>query len=328
MKRKMTLGQLKIFEVVARHLNLTRAAEEIHVSQPSISKQLRLLEREFNMKFHLRTGQGIQLTERGRIFRQRVESILREIDQLRRSVTLDLKESRNFIVGSTQSPSVSLLPAVLKTLRKTHPEIRPVLRTSDSPNVERMVLRGELEIALVTNFSGNSQLVSEILRTERVMAVIAYTHPLAKKAKLTLKELAKAPFVMRTGGRIAKQLELNGLKLNVVMQCESSEVVKSAVQSGVGLGLLYLDIVRPGLRAGFLKHVEIPGLDRIDVKCSIIYKKGYSLSADAQEFLTLLRRFHRRPCGERIFEARTAAQNSDIVPRRKTGPEPHRPQSP
>jgi DNA-binding transcriptional LysR family regulator len=301
----VTLGQLRIFEAVARHLNITRAAEEIRISQPSISKQLRLLESEFNIKFHLRTAQGIQLTEKGRIFKQGVESILQEVRQLRRAVTFDRKESRNFIVGSTQSPSVSLLPTVLKVFRKTHTAVRPVLRTSDSTNVERMVLSGEIEIGLV--LSGNSQLVSEPLRTERVMAVVAATHQLAKKAKLTPKELAKAPFVIRTGGRIAKQLERNGLKLNVVMQCESSEVVKSAVQSGVGIGLLYQDIVRPGLRAGFLKHIQITGLNNIDIRCSVIYQKDHPLSSDAREFLTLLRAWHQR----RVVEPISLAQ-SDV----------------
>ncbi|MGH9986467.1 MAG: LysR family transcriptional regulator [Nitrososphaeraceae archaeon] len=290
----MTLYQLKIFEAVARHLNVTRAAEEIRISQPSISKQLRLLENEFNVKFHLRTSQGIQLTEKGRIFKQGVGSILQEIDELRRAITFDRKEIRNFIVGSTQSPSVSLLPAVLEVFRKTHVGLRPVLRTSDSTTVERMVLKAEVEVGLVTNFSGNSQLVSEPLRTERVMAVVSARHPLAKRRSLNSKELAKAPFVIRTGGRIAKQLERNGLKLNVVMQCESSEVVKSAIQSGVGIGLLYRDIVAPGLRAGFLKSIEVAGLNNIDVKCSTIYRRDHVLSSDAREFLTLLRGGHRK----------------------------------
>jgi DNA-binding transcriptional LysR family regulator len=152
-----------------------------------------------------------------------------------------------------------------------------------------MVVKGEVEVGLVTNFSGNPQLVSEMIRTERVMAIVSSKHPLAKKAKLSAKGLAIAPFVIRTGGRITNQLERNGLKLNVVMQCESSEVVKSAVQSGVGIGLLYRDIVAPGLRAGFLKAIEIPGMDRIHVRCSIVHRRDTPLSSDAKQFLALLR---------------------------------------
>lgn len=289
----MTLYQLRIFDAVARHLNITRAAEEIRTSQPSISKQLRLLENEFKVKFHLRTGQGIQLTEKGRIFKQGVGSILHEIDRLKSAITYTNQEIRDFIIGSTQSPSVSLLPAVLAVFRKSHAGLQPVLRTSDSLTVERMVVKGVVQVGLVTNFSGNAQLVSEPLRPERVMAVVSSKHPLAKKGKLNSKELAKAPFVIRTGGRIAKQLERNGLKLNVVMQCESSEVVKSAVQSGVGIGLLYRDIAAPGLKAGFLKSIEIPGVNQIDVSCSIIYRRATPLSSDAQQFLALLRHHER-----------------------------------
>jgi DNA-binding transcriptional LysR family regulator len=101
----MTLHQLRIFGAVAKHLNVTKAAHEVRISQPTVSKQLRLLEEEFRVKFYSRVGQGIELTEEGRRFWQAVQPILMGVNELRKTFPKTDKETEFFIVGGTQSPS-------------------------------------------------------------------------------------------------------------------------------------------------------------------------------------------------------------------------------
>ena len=285
----MTLHQLRIFGAVAKHLNVTRAAREVRISQPTVSKQLRLLQDEFRVKFYLRVGQGIKLTEEGRQFWFAVRPILKGIDQLGETFSGAPKETKFLIVGGTQSPSSSLIPEALQAFKLTHPDIQPILCTGDSPTLERMVLNLEVELALITKPSHNPRIAAQPFCSEPIVAVVSAKHPLARKKKLNQEELANAPFIVRTGGTIAKRLAEIGIKLNPVIMCSSSEAVKSAVQSAVGIGLFFRDSVEPGLKQGYLKSIEIPGLKEIHVQFYTISRKGTPLSCYAKDFLLLLR---------------------------------------
>jgi DNA-binding transcriptional LysR family regulator len=286
----MTLHQLRIFGAVAKHLNVTKAAHEVRISQPTVSKQLRLLEEEFRVKFYSRVGQGIELTEEGRRFWQAVQPILKGVNELRKTFPKTAKETEFFIVGGTQSPSSSLIPEALQAFKLKHPDVQPILRTGDSPILERMLLNSEVELALISKPSRDPRIALDPFCSEPIVAVVSAKHPLAKKQKLDLEELAKAPFIVRTGGTIAKRLAEIGIKLNPAIMCSSSEAVRSAVQSAVGIGLFFRDSVESGLREGYLKTIEIPRLKEIHVQFYTISRKGTPLSPYANDFLVLLQR--------------------------------------
>jgi DNA-binding transcriptional LysR family regulator len=289
---EMTLHQLKVFEAIGKYSNLTKAAGELRLSQPSISKHLRLLEEECGAKFHLRMGQGIKLTDEGLLFLRGVSPILRQIDDLKASIVGKTAEKKTKIltIGASQSPSASFVLEVLKAFGRTHPDVRAILRTGDSPTVAQMVLTSEVEIGLVTNRLYNPHLIAEPFRSENIVAVVSPRHPLAKKAKINAEDLAKIPVVLRTGGRIATELERVGVKLrNIVMQCDTLEVKRAAVQSGVGVGFFYRDTVELALNKGLLKAIEIPRVEEMNVECSIVYRQRAILSPNAQDFVALLR---------------------------------------
>jgi DNA-binding transcriptional LysR family regulator len=284
----MTLHQLRIFGAVAKHLNVTKAAHEVRISQPTVSKQLRLLQDEFRVKFYLRAGQGIALTDEGRQFWQAVQPILKGVDDLRRAFPKTAKRTEFFMVGGAQSPASSLIPKALQALKLIHPDVQPILRTGDSPILERMLLNSEIELAVISKPSHDPRIALEPFCSEPIVAVVSAQHPLAKKQKLDQEELANAPFIVRTGGTIAKRLTEIGVKLNPTIMCSSSEAVRSAVQSAVGIGLFFRDSVEPGLRQGYLKKIEIPGLKEIHVQFYTISRKGTPLSRHARDFLALL----------------------------------------
>ncbi len=118
---------------------------------------------------------------------------------------------------------------------------------------------------------------------------------------MTLEQLAQAPLVIKSEktrkvyrtDEILRQLEKRGFKLNIVLQCESAEAVKSAVKVGVGLGILYRDIVEPDVKRGELKIFKIPE-SKMKVDTYIIYPKERALSPHARGFLTLLRKSRKK----------------------------------
>src|ERR1044071_1682450 len=156
----MTFHQLKIFDAVAEHLNITTASRKIHISQPSVSKQLRLLERECGLKLYVRCGQGIRVTEEGRLFQIAAKPVIEQMEELKRTFLAKVAEQRgkSVTVGSTPSPAAFFLSEVLKSFVELHPTVHPTLRTGPPHAIMEMVLNAEVEIALTITHPDHPQI--------------------------------------------------------------------------------------------------------------------------------------------------------------------------
>ncbi len=272
-------------------MSITAAARKIKISQPSVSKQLRFLERECGLKLYVKSGRGIKITEEGRLLQVAAKPILKQMEDLRGSFLTRVADAKatTLRVGSTPSPGAFFLPGVLKSFVELHPKVHPTLRTGYPETIEKMVLNGEIEIAVTTILPDHPQIVAEAINSEDIVAVVAAKHPLANKRRLNEAELMKVPFVMTTGGRIADEIKKIGLRLNVVMWCESVDLKKAAVQAGLGVGLFYRGSAEAGLREGYFKTIEMPCLKNINIACFVIYRKGIRFSPTLLSFLSLLR---------------------------------------
>jgi len=279
------------------------------MSQPSVSRQLKLLEEEYGVKFFKKVGRGIELTGEGRIFLSKAQPLLLQADKLKEKFPADLTSNKAgpLTVGGSLSPSMRYLPTVLAVFRETHPKVQLTLRTSTSRTIERLVLDSKVEIGVITSPSGSSSLIYEPYRKEKLAVFDSVKHPLARRQALTLEELAQMPLVVKRAmtGEVGiteeflKQLEKKGFTPNIAMESDSAQAVKAAVKAGIGLGILYRDIVDPDIRAGDLKVIKIPEL-KMQLRSFIIYHKARSLSANAQDFLTLLKKWPQRQHGLRI----------------------------
>jgi len=288
----MTFHQLEIFDAVAKQASITEAARKIKISQPSVSKQLRFLERECGVKLYVKFGRGIKITEEGRMLHNAAKPILKQMEELRVSFLNNVTDARNVTirVGSTPSPGAFFLPGVLKSFVKLNPKIHPTLRTGYPDAIKAMVLDGEVDIAVTTIAPSHQELVEESIASEQIVAIVSAKHPLASKKKLTESEVSKVPFIMTTDGRIADEIKKIGLRLNVVMWCESVDLKRAAVEAGLGVGLFYRGSAEAGLRQGYFKALEIPKLKNIKITCYVVYRRGIRLSPNLSSLLSLLRR--------------------------------------
>jgi DNA-binding transcriptional LysR family regulator len=286
----MTLHQLRIFECVVRHLNITKASAALHISQPSVSQQLKLLEEEFARKFFIRVSQGVELTPEGKEFFDAIQPMLAEAEKLEQRFKNGAKANdvAPLIVGGSHNVSVNVLPKLLMALKERHPSVQFALETDRSPVIEKRVLTSELEIALVTNPSHRAEIVYEPYEELEVVAFCLPTNPLARK-KLTLKELVECPLVMRSGGRTEKMFTNLGYKANIALRCEVSSAVRAAVRIGMGVGILYRNAVASRVARGNLSLINVPELKEMGFKSFIIYDRRKPLAPMAQEFLQILR---------------------------------------
>ena len=288
----MTFHQLEIFGAVAEQASITQAARKIKISQPSVSKQLRFLERECGIKLYVKSGRGIKITEEGRMLHNAAKPILKQMEELRSSFLTRVSDARDVAlrVGSTPSPGAFFLPGVLRSFVKLHPKIHPTLRTGYPDALKAMVLDGEVDVAVTTIAPSHPEIIEEAIASEGIVAIVSAKHPLATKKSLTESEVGTVPFIMTTDGRIADEIKKIGLRLNVVMWCESVELKKAAVEAGLGVGLFYRGSAEAGLRQGYFKALEIPKLENIKITCYVIYQRGAHVSPNLNSFLSLLRR--------------------------------------
>ena len=168
---------------------------------------------------------------------------------------------------------------------------RPIGQTP--PAVKRPGKR-EVELAVLSNPTSNHHLAIELYRTEPLVVFVANHHPLSGKKQLTWEDLGRLGFVIRqllegqgATAQFVRRLKDRGVKLRVVMHCESPEAVKVAVSRRMGVGILFTDVVADSLKKGEFKELTLP-VKGLDGKSFIVYHKTRPLSPVAQDFLKLL----------------------------------------
>lgn len=303
----MTFTQFTAFAAVARHLNVTKAANNLHVSQPSLSKHLKALEDRFNLRLFTRHAKGIKLTDEGYEFFQDIEPILVQLEKINKRYLNGSaqKQSGPLKVGGTYGPASRILPSLLTVFKKIHPKVDVTLRANSGDIIHQQILHGDLEIGICSRApSPSSMLYSEPFIPMKLVAFAAKNQPVAKRKELTLSDLEHVPLIVRmdndqqsTTHTMLNALRKQGYKLKIAMRCESPEAVQSAVTQNLGIGLLYYDAIKAAIERGSFKIIQIRGLN-IEGQTYIVYHNERPLSPNAEEFLKVLREWrdqqHRR----------------------------------
>jgi DNA-binding transcriptional LysR family regulator len=293
----MTLRQFRAFATVVSHLNITKAAQELRISQPSLSKLLKGLEENYKLKLFTRTGKGIELTDEGVEFLKYVEAIVEQFQILeeRFSNKLERKNASPLRVGGTYALSSSILSSLLALFKKRFPEVEVVLRSNTPGILEQMILKGQLDIALTSIVPRSPELTAEFCIPVKLVAFAAKNYPITKEKKLGLTDLERIPLIIRDDGNrhgttetSLLELRSSGYRPNIVMRCESPEAIKTAVDKKLGVGILYHDALKDALAHGSFKQIHISGLS-IEEKTYIVCHKQRALSTSGEAFLKLLR---------------------------------------
>jgi len=303
----MTLDRLRVFAAVAKHGSVSRAADELNITQPAVTKRLRVLQRTFKAMLYKRSGRGVELTDKGKIFLQDAIEILSQYDRLKGefSGALVVGTNETLTVGGSCSPSIDLLPSLLALFRKSHPHVRMSLRTDNSGAIERMIINDEVDIAVINKVPTNHLLAIEPYRREPLVAFVLPNSTEARKTNFTWEDFATAQIVIRSpirgqgaADQFLKALKQRGFTPNIAMRCDSPDAVKSAVKMKIGVGILFQEAIAYELNKGEFKLIKLPPGD-ICGESFIVYRKGRPLSKAIQDFLKLLREHRQKPAAPR-----------------------------
>ncbi len=289
----MSLDRFRLFASVAKHLSFTKASREKRISQPAISRQLKILQEEFGVRLFNKKGRGVELTDSGRIFFSKVTSILLQVEELK-TIALPAENTGSLSIAGCRGPCAVVLPSLMAQFRESHPFVKITLYSGNSSRIRPWLRDSIVDVGVITSPPNSPSFHVEPYRVEKLTTFISPQHPFAAKP-ISDFEKATIPLIVRAGTptptRTEKEIsafESKGIGLLISMRCGSTEAVKQAVACGAGVGVLYHDAVKRDLERGEFKPMKIPSLS-LKRQSYIVYPKGKPLSAAATEFLRLLR---------------------------------------
>jgi LysR family transcriptional regulator, low CO2-responsive transcriptional regulator len=302
--RDVTLRQLRTFRAVADHRSFSTAAHELRTSQPSVSYQVKELESALGVPLLDRLGKRVALTEAGQVLYGYTRRTLNLLDE----AALALEEMRGLKrgtlrVGASTTVGIYVIPAALGAFKKEHHDLAISLEVGSRGVVQEKVLRNELDLAIVGPALRDPDLMSVPFMKDELVVVAPAGHPLAGRARLSLRDLADEPFLMREKGSgtrwaVEKQARRVGVTLSVGMELGSNGAIKHAVESGLGVAVLSRYAVGLERESGALVELDVAGFP-VRRDWNIVHLRRRRLPSAVVEFIEFLHRGHWKPRGGR-----------------------------
>lgn len=258
--------RLQVFHTVARLLSFTKAAEELHMTQPAVTFQVRQLEEQFNTRLFDRTHNRISLTDAGtRVYdyAEKIFQLYSEMDNSVRELTGDI--SGVLILGASTTIAEYMLPVLLGDFKSRHPEVTIRLKVANTDGIVSQVENNEIDLGVVEAPVNNKNLVVEECRTDNLVLIVPPEHELAKQQTVSMERIAEYPFICREEGSGTREVMIESMSaaginpsdMRIAMELGSLEAIKGAVESGMGVSILSKATLLKELRLGTLVAVDI-----------------------------------------------------------------------
>lgn len=285
----LTLQQLKLFESVYRNNGYTRAAEELHLTQPAVSIQIKRLENQVGLPLFEQVGKKIFPSMAGKAVYHASQDILNRVSYLK----ISIEELKGVVKGTLQMAVVStakyFMPHLLGKFLKDHPEVEPRLKFANRARVVDRLMNNKDDFVVMGQIPSDERLETYPFLENVIVVVAPPEHPLANKKNISLKRLIKERFLERepeSGTRMVfdKMLEKKGLHIEPYMELDSSEAIKQGVMAGLGLAILSLHSLYLERDAGKLVVLDVEDFP-LKRRWYIVHLKGKILTLTAKTFL-------------------------------------------
>lgn len=265
----MNLDHLKVFYVAANNKSFSQTARDLHLSQSSVSLQIKQLEELWDCQLFERTTKKISLTLAGEILYRKVGTLIalmneteNELQQLKGTVHGDLK------LGSSLTIGEYILPFVLAEFNQLYPKVNMHLKLYNSEQIVEKLLNHEINLGFIESTLAYPSFKQVPFATDELILLSSPNQQFSNSPTITVEELMTMPFIIREKGSGTRQViedilrknKINTDKLKVVMELEHTEAIKSAVEAGLGIAIISKSAVKKELKLNTLKQMKIEGI--------------------------------------------------------------------
>jgi len=293
----MELRLLRTFRAVAEAGSFTRAAARVHLTQAAVSVHIRQLEEEIGLPLFLRVNKKLFLTEAGRALLSRAEGILRAHDEALAEMAAisGAAHGRLYLGVASTAITVDPLPEVLGELKRQYALLDLSVRGGTSEWIIEQILAGALDVGLVSLPVEGSDVVTEILRRDKLVAVMNQQHRLARSRAISAEELVEEPLILgEKGGNTRRLIDLflekSGLNPKVAMELQRTGAILKMVELGFGVTILPAGSVHSGAARSRLRAVPVRDLN-LEWEFGAAYLKSAYIPAPLESFLKLCRAY-------------------------------------
>ncbi len=288
---RYTLRQLEVFLAVARTGSVTRAGDELAMSQSAVSGSLADLERQFDVRLFDRLGKRLQLSDVGHALRSRAESVWDEARELESALTKHA-DGGHLRVGATLTIGNYVAVPLMARYMRERPGSLVRLDIANTEEIARRVANFEIDVGLIEGELSHPQLDVRAFRDDELVVFSSPTHPLARKRALTDVDLKAASWIVRehgSGTRQAFDRAMTGIlpELHLTLELPHTEVIKRAVEAGLGLGCVSRLALVDAFNAGTLKERPVRHRDFRRRFYTVLHKQKH-VGRDLQRWLALL----------------------------------------
>ena len=288
----VTLRQLQVFEAVARHLSFSRAAEELYLTQPAVSMQIRQLEASVGLPLFEQIGKKIFLTEAGNEVYHYSRSIAQQLTEAE-AVLSEMKGlKRGKLNISVVSTANYFAPQLLALFCQRNQDVTLSLKVVNREELLHQLASNEMDLGVMGQPPEGLDIVAEPFMENPLVVVAPPGHPLVTERNIPLSRLAQETFIVReqgSGTRSAMErfFQQHGLNLATGMEMSTNEAIKQAVQAGMGLGVVSVHTIALELETRRLVVLDVESFPILR-HWYVIHRKGKRLSAMAQAFKDFL----------------------------------------
>ncbi|MDA8129465.1 MAG: LysR family transcriptional regulator [Betaproteobacteria bacterium] len=284
----VTFRQLRLLEAVARHSSFTRASEELHLTQPAVSTQIKQLEEEVGMPLFEQMGKKIFLTEVGKevyAFSRAIAQQFRDIE----SVLDDMKGVKRGTLSLTvTSTGKYFAPYLLAAFLKRYPGTQVHLEVTNREEVVQQLQDNAPDMAIMGTPPENIELQSQAFMQNPLVIIAPPDHPLVGVSRVSLSRLVEENFILRERGSgtrnaVERFFQQHGVKFNASMEMSRNEAIKHAVMAGLGLGIVSLHTLEFELALGRVAILSVEGFP-IMKEWYMVHRSGKRMSPIAQAF--------------------------------------------
>lgn len=291
----MTIKHLKLFLAVCNcDFNTTRAANELHTTQPAVSLAIRELEQYYGVVLFDRIGRRLKITEAGQRFQEYAFHIITLFDDMEKGMR-DWDSFGILRVGASITIGSQFLPNYVKTFYSHYPgtEVRAVIGPSDY--LEQKILNSELDFALIEGITHIPSFISEEYMEDYLTVICPTNSSLCQRQEITIDEFRSQNFLLRERGSGTREvfervIEQAGFMVTPIWEATSTTALVNAVINGLGISVLPYRMVVGPLKRGLVSTISVKGLS-FQRKFHIIYHKEKFLTSSAKAFMELCRNY-------------------------------------